>query len=625
MEMRITHPAPAVDLSATLPPCGAGRGNEFTLLMGSVLQDMITPAGQAMAIPAPSAEAARETRAESSAPPEHAGNNRPFAAYAQDDVQAAPQNTPVLPSESGSVHGSTLLSIDDSTIATEPTARASEQDYEAEQSDGSQQAGASPIPVTGASRMDHLHFQSNSSDSKLVDAIASEHSPEAFATVPTDEPTLGLLTMTAARDPRHAMALPRSLLSTVGPEEVPTPTPLAPATLADVMRPAGMTDIASPSDYADRRNNVGAIASHAHTSDIASGLRRAESTAPNSPVKRVPGDIEPLQSSPIPAHPEATGKEPELTSAVLPRSPHMHQMALPNVSSQSVSFGPTAAYNVPEPGAGHQSSVLTTDIAPQPLPSSKTVIADLSSSMGVFLRTSGGINGKTPPSGHPFAEAGELGNMELRLSADEVKSNQISRHSSTATTAAATFDAQISGQTPRDASIVIGSDEKTTGAESEAARLDGISEQRVYAPPERISQAPSASTHPTRQLGDAIIRGSANATETELVLTPEELGKVRFAINQQDGVLTISISADRPDTLALLRRHADMLSTDLAQSGLGNTTLDFGTSGRDRGRRDGHGTWVAQADSSPAELSEFQPSRPPRQHATGSGRIDLRL
>ena len=123
-----------------------------------------------------------------------------------------------------------------------------------------------------------------------------------------------------------------------------------------------------------------------------------------------------------------------------------------------------------------------------------------------------------------------------------------------------------------------------------------------------------AGGHPARQVAEAITRTAAPRNETELVLTPEELGTVRFTVTQQDGVVTIAISADRPDTLALLRRNADMLSADLAQSGMGDATLDFGSPGHDRHRQDGRPPWEASPKSGAIEVASDRPP-PPRHDA----------
>lgn len=82
--------------------------------------------------------------------------------------------------------------------------------------------------------------------------------------------------------------------------------------------------------------------------------------------------------------------------------------------------------------------------------------------------------------------------------------------------------------------------------------------------------------HAARQLAEAMILTGPEPGQTELVLSPEELGKVQFTISDVDGRLTVVISAERPETMTLLRRNAELLAAELAQSGMNGAALDFG-------------------------------------------------
>lgn len=156
------------------------------------------------------------------------------------------------------------------------------------------------------------------------------------------------------------------------------------------------------------------------------------------------------------------------------------------------------------------------------------------------------------------------------------------------------------------------------------ANIEGTTLGNTNALQERLTGPAAATRHPARQLAEAILRDPLVKPETELIIAPEELGKVRFAISQQDGIWTIAISADRADTLALLRRNADMLAADLAQSGLDGAALDFGSSGRDRD--DGRPSWAAQPMGRAAgEATESAPQAQVSRRSSGSRRLDLRL
>jgi len=86
----------------------------------------------------------------------------------------------------------------------------------------------------------------------------------------------------------------------------------------------------------------------------------------------------------------------------------------------------------------------------------------------------------------------------------------------------------------------------------------------------------------------------------EIALDPPELGRVRLTLTEVNGALTLTIVADRPDTVDLMRRHLDLLAQEFARAGLGGPSVNLsqnGGGGADRGnasaanappRRHGH-------------------------------------
>jgi flagellar hook-length control protein FliK len=110
----------------------------------------------------------------------------------------------------------------------------------------------------------------------------------------------------------------------------------------------------------------------------------------------------------------------------------------------------------------------------------------------------------------------------------------------------------------------------------------------------------------------------------EVTLSPEELGKVRLALLAADGQITVQVVAERIETLDLLRRHIDVLASELRQQGYSEISFSFG-----QGRGDG-GTSTTR--------NGFPPDRE-EQHATDfsnrgaagatqspkTGGLDLRL
>jgi hypothetical protein len=60
------------------------------------------------------------------------------------------------------------------------------------------------------------------------------------------------------------------------------------------------------------------------------------------------------------------------------------------------------------------------------------------------------------------------------------------------------------------------------------------------------------------------------------MLDPAELGPVRVGLSGGEGSLSVHITAERPETLDLFRRHADLLARDLRAAGYGGVTFQFG-------------------------------------------------
>lgn len=115
-----------------------------------------------------------------------------------------------------------------------------------------------------------------------------------------------------------------------------------------------------------------------------------------------------------------------------------------------------------------------------------------------------------------------------------------------------------------------------------------------------------------------------SSRKTDLVLSPEELGRVRLEVTTQDDLLVIRIASERPETLDLLRRQAEHLLADLARDGFTQPNLQFGAwdQKEDQKRR------AYPEDGSRQVALPLEPS--PRKSVSGSvgiwaGRLNLRL
>ncbi|MEF3048096.1 flagellar hook-length control protein FliK [Pseudotabrizicola sp. L79] len=95
---------------------------------------------------------------------------------------------------------------------------------------------------------------------------------------------------------------------------------------------------------------------------------------------------------------------------------------------------------------------------------------------------------------------------------------------------------------------------------------------------------PPRYTSPATQAAQGIVLAAQDKTAptTELTLSPEELGKVRFEITSQDDRLAVRLFAERPETLDLLRRQSDLLLAELKQAGYAQSSLSFGAWSQNR-------------------------------------------
>lgn len=117
----------------------------------------------------------------------------------------------------------------------------------------------------------------------------------------------------------------------------------------------------------------------------------------------------------------------------------------------------------------------------------------------------------------------------------------------------------------------------------------------------------------------AVAVTNSNGKTTEIALNPEELGRVKLSLSAGDGVITINVLADRPETQDLLRRHIDILAQEFRQ--LGYTTISFSF-----GEQKGQARPEVLADKQPVE-PEIQDTVPITQAtpAAAVSGLDLRI
>ncbi len=137
------------------------------------------------------------------------------------------------------------------------------------------------------------------------------------------------------------------------------------------------------------------------------------------------------------------------------------------------------------------------------------------------------------------------------------------------------------------------------GSGADARALDaGLGELRVAASPSSqaappILQAPETPRAVVLQIVE-ILRASGERA-VELRLQPEELGRLQLTMSQDaSGTLTVSLYAERGETLDLLRRNIDLLAAELRA--LGYENLDFSFHGD--GANDEEAPGAAREDGS---------------------------
>jgi len=112
----------------------------------------------------------------------------------------------------------------------------------------------------------------------------------------------------------------------------------------------------------------------------------------------------------------------------------------------------------------------------------------------------------------------------------------------------------------------------------------------------------------------------------ELVLTPADLGRLRFEITQTGDQMRIHLIVERPETLDLLRRNADQLLSEFRQAGYAGATLSFAQGGQG-GQQ--HPPPPSATAHQPPPLPEQQSTAPkPQSQPHGKqpgGGLDLRL
>ncbi|NRA98530.1 MAG: flagellar hook-length control protein FliK [Rhodobacteraceae bacterium] len=305
-------------------------------------------------------------------------------------------------------------------------------------------------------------------------------------------------------------------------------------------------------------------------------------------VKNVPGD-EAQQE--VPPGPKPSKAEPLVRLAAGPvASPASSPIAFPK-ADVSVSIGENQV------GGSLKMDVLETPKAP--------TVADMSVARGVIAETT------VPTRKQESLLSERTGAAEAKLAAEPAKS--------------------IAPQTPQSVlpeTSTLRSPILSPSLDSGviAVAIDGSQPDRPLGDMARTASLPSASPQQVVTQVAEVLRQPANGP-IEVSLSPEELGKLRITMTGTEASMVVQVSADRSETLELLRRHIDLLAQELKSQGFESLSFEFAGSdqfnafGGGENTSDGSGAALSGSDAS----EDVSPIRTPPIGASGTDVLDVRL
>lgn len=187
----------------------------------------------------------------------------------------------------------------------------------------------------------------------------------------------------------------------------------------------------------------------------------------------------------------------------------------------------------------------------------------------------------------------------------------VSTHHSTAS--ALTMPAAVTDLLKQPLNSAVPEAELLTGLAANDRAVGAASQTATGAP---TTAGAEAGRQVAQQIAVAITNQHGRATE--IALNPEELGRVRLRMTVHDTSIMLSVLAERPETIDLLRRHIDALAQEFRALGYDNITFSFGDDGPAQDdARDG----PSHRPTESTELTDT-PMKTATQPVTG---LDLRL
>ena len=162
--------------------------------------------------------------------------------------------------------------------------------------------------------------------------------------------------------------------------------------------------------------------------------------------------------------------------------------------------------------------------------------------------------------------------------------------------------------------------ESMSVTEFRTVMAEGPHAPRTAAP----SSVPDLPRHVAAQLAEAVQRGAGPERAVELTLNPAELGRVRISMAPGDGMIVVTVLAERGETLDLMRRHADILAQEFHDLGYGTAEFTFGQGDGGPGQDGDTGQSTPDAPAAAQDLPE-PPDTPLTPLHVSTEHVDIRL
>jgi len=148
--------------------------------------------------------------------------------------------------------------------------------------------------------------------------------------------------------------------------------------------------------------------------------------------------------------------------------------------------------------------------------------------------------------------------------------------------------------------------------------------------PRALAQAGLNMPDLPRHVAQQVMAGIKATPEktADIFLSPAELGRVRISLQSGDAGIVVSIMADRPETLDLLRRNVELLAQDFHDIGYGSAEFSFGQEQGAGTQTSDHRAGTPSAGTArdlnePADIVQNVPA--PAPNTIKLDRVDLRL